>query len=160
MESARPATPADVSLLAVMAAQAVEELRPTHGGDLWAATLRRRGSLVEAFADEVSSPDRMVVVGTVDGASVGYGVVREEILNDGRTVGVVEDLYTEPEARGIGVGEAMMNLLVAWCRDRHCVGIDAVALPGNRATKNFFETFGLTARAIVVHRSFDDEPKP
>ena len=31
--------------------------------------------------------------------------------------------------------------------------IDALALPGNRAAKNFFERFGLTARAIVVHRS-------
>jgi hypothetical protein len=33
-----------------------------------------------------------------------------------------------------------------------CVGIDALALPGNRQTKNFFESFGFTARAIVVHR--------
>jgi hypothetical protein len=30
-----------------------------------------------------------------------------------------------------------------------------MALPGNRATKNFFETFGRTARAIVVHRTLN-----
>ena len=33
------------------------------------------------------------------------------------------------------------------------IGVDALALPGDRATKNFFETFGLKARAIVVHLS-------
>ena len=48
-----------------------------------------------------------------------------------------------------------MDLLLEWCRSRGCVGIDAVALPGDRHTKNFFETFGLTARAIVVHRNLD-----
>jgi hypothetical protein len=41
---------------------------------------------------------------------------------------------------------------VAWCREQACVGIDALALPGNRATKNFFEMLGFTARALVVHK--------
>jgi hypothetical protein len=50
------------------------------------------------------------------------------------------------------VGEAMMDQIVAWCEKHGCVGVDAIALPGNRHTKNFFETFGLVARAIVVHR--------
>jgi hypothetical protein len=43
--------------------------------------------------------------------------------------------------------------LVAHASDAGAIGIDALALPGDRATKNFFETFGLKARAIVVHRS-------
>ena len=36
---------------------------------------------------------------------------------------------------------------------RAAAGIDGFALPGDRETKNFFERFGLTARAILVHRS-------
>ena len=70
---------------------------------------------------------------------------------------MVDELFVEPEARGVGVGEAMMDLLVAWCVERGCVGIDAVALPGDRDTKNFFETFGLKARAIVVHRPLEPD---
>jgi hypothetical protein len=35
------------------------------------------------------------------------------------------------------------------------VGIEATALPGDRATKNFFETHGLVARALTVHRRLD-----
>ena len=46
-----------------------------------------------------------------------------------------------------------MDLLVERARAADAVGIDALALPGDRETKNFFETFGLKARAIVVHRS-------
>jgi GNAT superfamily N-acetyltransferase len=69
----------------------------------------------------------------------------------------VSDLFVDPEARGVGVGEALMDDLVAWARARGCIGVDAMVLPGNRETKNFFETFGLTARAIVVHRALDGE---
>jgi GNAT superfamily N-acetyltransferase len=92
------------------------------------------------------------VVGTIDGTVVGYGVARLEPLHDGAVLGVVSDLYVEPEARGVGVGESMMTDLVAWCEARGCVGVDSLALPGDRATKNFFESFGLVARAIIVHR--------
>jgi GNAT superfamily N-acetyltransferase len=85
-----------------------------------------------------------------------------EHLADGTTLGVVDDLFVLPDGRGVGVGEAMMDLLLEFCATHGCTGIDAVALPGNRETKNFFETFGLVARAIVVHRDLrgrdgDDE---
>ena len=50
-----------------------------------------------------------------------------------------------------------MDAMVVWCRERGCIGIDGLALPGNRETKNFFETFGLVARAIVVHRPLDGD---
>ena len=45
-----------------------------------------------------------------------------------------------------------MDAVLAWARERGCIGIDSLALPGNRDTKNFFETFGFTARLLVVHR--------
>jgi ribosomal protein S18 acetylase RimI-like enzyme len=153
VEDARPATIEDLPALEQLAREAIDELRPTRGGELWAQTLGRREPLAETFSVDLTDPGRLVVVGCVDTTIVGYGMVRLQGLPDGRPIGVVGDLYTHPQARGIGVGEAMMDLLVAWCNERHCTGIDAVALPGNRATKNFFETFGLTARAILVHRA-------
>jgi len=45
-----------------------------------------------------------------------------------------------------------MDLVLEWCDARGCRGVDSLALPGERATKNFFERYGLTARAIIVHR--------
>ena len=55
------------------------------------------------------------------------------------------------------LGEALMNAVLGWCRDKGCRGVDSLALPGNRAAKNFFESFGLTARQILVHRSLEDD---
>ena len=37
------------------------------------------------------------------------------------------------------------------------MGIDATALPGNRATKNFFEAHGFTARLLVMHHALAQE---
>jgi ribosomal protein S18 acetylase RimI-like enzyme len=159
MESARTATVGDLGDLVQLAAEAIAELRPTRGGDLWALTAARATPFGVTFRHDLDDPDRLVVVGAVDDVVVGYGVVGLQVLADERHLGVIDELFTHPDARGVGIGEAMMDLLVDWCRARRCVGIDAVALPGNRATKNFFETFGLKARAIVVHRSFD-EPGP
>ena len=39
---------------------------------------------------------------------------------------------------------------------RGASAVDAFALPGHRAAKNFFETAGFTARALVMHHEFED----
>ncbi len=83
---------------------------------------------------------------------VGYAVAGLETLRSGEVLGVVTDLFVEPEARAVGVGEELIEHLLGWCRTHGCIGVDAMALPGNRDTKNFFETFGFTARALIVHR--------
>jgi ribosomal protein S18 acetylase RimI-like enzyme len=151
-EGCRLASPADAVRLAELAAAAFDELRPQRGGAVWSrreARARPPGASILAALDD---PERLVVAGTIDEVIVGYGVVRREQLRTGEWLGVVEDLFVEPGAREVGIGEAMMGHLLSWCRAQGCAGIDALALPGNRAAKNFFERFGLTARAIVVHR--------
>jgi len=82
---------------------------------------------------------------------VGFASARIEQLRDGTTLGVIGDLYVEPDARGVGVGEALMDALLVWASERGCQGVDATALPGDRATKNFFEGSGFTARLLVMH---------
>ena len=57
-----------------------------------------------------------------------------------------------PEARAVSVGEGILGQLVELVpRGRAASGVDAFALPGHRAAKNFFETAGFTARALVMH---------
>lgn len=155
MEASRAATAADVPRLVELATEALAELAPTRGGSVYSRREARWPPFDERLAAEVSSPDHLVVVGTIDGVAIGYGVVALEKLHDGSLLGAVSDLFVDPMARGVGVGEAMMDQIVAWCREHGCTGVDALALPGNRATKNFFETFGLVARAIVVHRPLE-----
>jgi GNAT superfamily N-acetyltransferase len=152
-EGCRAATQADVPRLAELARQAVEELRPGRGGAVWARAQARQPPFEPELTRQVAADDHVLLVGTLDGAVVGYGMARVEVLADGGRLGVVDDLYAEPEAREVGLGELLMNALVDWCREQRCFGVDSLALPGDRHTKNFFESFGLVARAIVVHRS-------
>jgi GNAT superfamily N-acetyltransferase len=159
VEAARLATPDDLEAVAELARLAVAELALLRGGPVWQAQTARREPIVDGVAQQLGRPSEAgaMVVGTVDDTVVGYGVTTIEAVDGGRTLAVISDLYVDPEARGIGVGEAMLDLLIDHARSVGAIGIDALALPGDRATKNFFETFGLKARAIVVHRSFEDE---
>ena len=152
-EGCRPATVSDLARIAELAGQAVHELQAGRGGAVWARHQGRAAPLEPRLAVEITDPDHCVLVGTVDDTVMGYGVARVDTLRDGGRLGVVSDLYTEPGAREIGIGELMMTDLVEWCRKIGCFGVDSLALPGDRHTKNFFESFGLVARAIVVHRS-------
>jgi len=158
LEAARRAVASDLAAVVGLAELGIDELEPTRGGPLWARREARSRPVEPSILADLASPEAVVVVGTIDEVVLGYGVVRFESLRDGAVLGVVHDLYVEPDARGVGVGEAMMDLVIIECEARGCIGVDAMALPGNRATKNFFERFGLTARAIVVHRALGLAP--
>ena len=151
-EGCRPATDADLPRLAELAAQAVAELRAGRGGEVWARQAARRAPFEVDLASELAADDHRVMLGTVDGTVMGYGVATVQTLPDHGRLGVVTDLYTELGARELGIGELMMQALVDWCTEQGCFGVDSLALPGDRHTKNFFEAFGLVARAIIVHR--------
>ena len=156
MESTRPAGPEDRSIVAALARDARADARTKRGGVLLVDEGLRQEPLESTLL--TGAPDELVVLGLIDDVPVGYALVQVRGLPSGDRLGVVEELYVDPEARDVSVGEAMMDDLVSFCRDAGCVGIDALALPGDRSTKNFFETFGLVARAIVVHRSLGDPP--
>ncbi|CAN5605878.1 hypothetical protein BH20ACT2_BH20ACT2_06200 [soil metagenome] len=151
-EAARPAHPADLAEVVDLARVAIGELALTKGGAQWARRHARPEPLDASVAATLDDDDQHLVVGTIDGSVVGYGAVRRDTLRDGGVIGVIDDLFVDPDARGVGVGEAMMDQLLDWCRRCGCEGVDGLALPGNRATKNFFERYGLVARAILVHK--------
>lgn len=141
----------DLDRLVSLVKRAIAELTPMRGGRVWALREARRPPLREGLGADLADVDRRVVVGTIDDAVMGYGVAGLERLADGSRLGVVQDLFVEEGARGVGVGEAMIGDLLAWCQDRGVIGVDATVLPGHRAAKNFFEQQGFTARQIVMH---------
>ena len=147
MEASRRAVADDLPRLAELGRVARDELGAMErGGPLFVG----REAMPEPQVD-LDDPDRVAVVGTLDGVIVGYGVGRVESLRAGGLLGVIEELYVEPGGRGVAVGEGMMGELLAWFSSRDCIGVDAVALPGARATKNFFEASGFSARLLVMH---------
>jgi GNAT superfamily N-acetyltransferase len=154
VEAARPARAGDLDRLSELARLAQSAVAQARGGELLLATHPRAGGFEDLRA-VLECDDQILVVGTIDDYVVGYAAVRLQPLPGGQLLGAVDDLFVEPEARGVGVGEAIMNAVLDWCRARGCTGVDAVALPGDRHTKNFFESFGMVARAITVHRRVD-----
>jgi GNAT superfamily N-acetyltransferase len=157
MDSCRPAERADLPRVAALARELRDELTALRGGEVWAAQDARPEPLEDAFAALLDDPEAVVRVGLIDEVVVGFGVLVLETLSTGELLGRVTELFVEPPARAIGVGEGIADDLVRFAADRDCIGVDALALPGHRATKNFFEDQGFTARALVMHRWLRDQ---
>jgi GNAT superfamily N-acetyltransferase len=153
--SVRAATPADVPLVAQMAADAAAVLHGSRGAELM---LLRESEPAEAtqIGEWLHEGDVAVVVGTLDDVAVGAAIAHVEVLTGGTLLAVVTMLWVDEAARGVGVGEAILQHLVAWARAAGCASIDAYALPGERITKNFFEAAGFKARLLTVSHRLDD----
>lgn len=153
----RDALPGDVDELARLDTAAREHLQAHRGGPVYLLRSARPVPPHESLLADLADDDTRLALGCIGTVAVGYAVTRLFLLGDGRRVAEVSDIFVEPPARDIGVGNALMTDAVEWARAQGCVGIDAHALPGDRHTKNFFESFGLVARAITVHRELRAE---
>jgi GNAT superfamily N-acetyltransferase len=148
----RPARAHDAAALAALRRAALAEQALLRGGELYA---QREARPTPSPGTEGTA----LWVGELAGEVVGYLAARADGLRDGRLVGVIEAVYVDPACRGVGVGEAMLGPALDWFRAQACVGVDALALPGARATKNFFEESGFTSRLLVMHHRLEDGPK-
>lgn len=157
MEAARRATIDDLGAILDLAAELRAELTPMRGGGLWAVTDAFAEPLADTFAGLLDRDEACVVVGTLDDVVVGFGACEVSRLRDGTMLGQVVELFVTEEARAVSVGEGILREMVEYCRAAGCAGVDAFALPGHRAAKNFFETAGFTARALVMHHAFTDD---
>lgn len=168
MESARLAQPCDLEQVAQLWASAEQELIGQRGGQLLARSVTPAEGVRAALTAAVGSPDAVLAVGALDGVVVGFGygrlaAARPTVTGGGPqpgrssdpapgSMGLIEVLYVEPGARGVGVGEAIVGVLLERFDAFGCVGVDALALPGSREAKAFFETHGFVTRALVMHR--------
>ncbi len=155
MESARLATDDDLPAIEAIADRAREAIVDQRGGPMYLQREAGQWPDRDRLTAAVDGRSAAAVAGCYDGIVFGYGVVVYEELLDGTTVARLTDFVVDEEIRGSGIGEAMMNLLLELAEGAGCIGIDSVALPGDRSTKNFFESFGLKARLLTVHRAFD-----
>jgi ribosomal protein S18 acetylase RimI-like enzyme len=152
VERCRPAEPADLDRIVALVRELHAELATLRGGEVWAAREARQAPLEPGLAALLADPSACVLVGLIDEVVVGYGALVVETLPTGARLGRITDLYVEEPARAVGVGEALADGLLAFAAAHDTVGVDAFSLPGHRATKNFFEDQGFTARALIMHR--------
>lgn len=160
MEHARVATGDDLATLTALSEQAVSDLDGQRGGTLLAGTLIGLRPLADVLAAAIADDDSLVVLGAIDQVTVGFTAVHVDRTRR-QPIGVIDAVYVEPDARQVGVGEAMLDVVVPWCGERGCLGVDAPALPGSRPAKAFFEDHGFVARLLVMHHPIpgrDREP--
>jgi GNAT superfamily N-acetyltransferase len=153
VEAARPATIDDVGQIVELSRAMRAELASYRGGDLWVREQKALELDAAIVVAAIEAADAAVYVGAIDDAVLGFGICRVHTLVDGARIGVITELFVEPDAREVGVGETLLNAIVEWCAQHECVGIDATALPGHRAAKNFFEDQGFVSRSLTMHRS-------
>ncbi len=152
MEQARPATPGDHAACARLLAGALAEARAARGGPALVGRATPEGSLGRWTA--AATEDRAeLFVGEFDGVVVGLvAVTILPGLAGAAPRGLVECCYVEPEGRGVGVGSALLGAALGWCQARGCDEVDALALPGDRSTKQRLEGAGFSARLLTLSR--------
>lgn len=155
----RQATEADLPELLRMYGLATDHFNERRGGPVYLARSSRHSRIEDDLIDDLRSGDRTALLGMIQDQPLGFATLRIKTVQDPqdrRPIAVLEELFVEKTARDVGVGAALMDAAIAWAEQKGCRGIDSAALPGDRQTKNFFESFGLVARTIIVHKSFDE----
>ena len=131
-----------------LASQALDAAAAMRGG----ATLRGTATAESLLARWTEEDDAaQLFVGEYEGALVGLAAVSAGAAGEGGR-GLIECCYVEPAARGVGVGTALMEAAVSWCAARGLTEVDALALPGDRPTKQRLEAAGFTARLLTLNR--------
>jgi len=153
VERARPAEHADLTQAAQLLATALDGARTMRGG---AALLGSR-TPQELMARWTSrGSEAALYVGEFHRAVVGLAAATT-FTRTGATdrSGRIECCFVEADARGVGVGSALMDAVVGWCGARGCRDIDALALPGDRSSKQRLEAAGFVARLLTLNRRPD-----
>ena len=101
------------------------------------------------FRPEPSSSELVCVAGGAGETTFGL-LSMYEVGNRGWFIDL---LYVRPDARGVGIGSAMMEVALRILQERGATRINAATLPGDRSTKNLFERHGLVAQMITVSKT-------
>ncbi len=150
--TARLAVNSDIPSLVVLYRDMEQE--QTVRKPIWALTdgLDERFDL--SLFRAIETTDSIVLVGEIDGATVAFLWATIEPMLDranGSMIGRIRLIFTEPDARGVGVGHTLLTEVTKLLRESGIHHFDAPVGPGQRAAKNFFESHGFAARSIIMH---------
>ena len=143
IELVRPAGAEDVEALALLEGAARQALVDERGGNVLHQELPATHDWPARLADDGVA----VFVALLDEQVFGY---LELVCSP--TVCTVRQVYVDPEARELGLGDELLGQAMAHARAIGAARLDAYALPGDRQTKNLYERAGVTARKIVVSK--------
>lgn len=133
--SIRPATRADLPLIA----QLIRDL----------AEYERLSDEVRFDLDVMGGhlfgerPAAEVLIGEIDGTPQGFALFFHNFSTfEGRPGIYLEDLFVRPDARGAGLGKALLVRLAALARSRGCARFEWSVLDWNEPSIGFYKSLG------------------
>ncbi len=132
----------DVDVLVLLESEARLSLKEFRGADRLAIEVPEIGN---RWPQVLTDGAMFVLVGCIDSVVMGYLIARK--LDQ---LATIEQVFVTHDARNLGVGDALVSATLSWARDQNLTALDALALPGDRETKNLYERSGLVARLITV----------
>jgi len=154
-ESSRLASIDDLETLIFLRKEAISELKDKRGGEVLLNLDSFSEDSSENFSYWFDSSDHRIFTGLFGDAVVAYGVLEFSKTNDNQKIASIKEIFVLKDARSVGVGESVIHSITNEAIEHNAIGIDSFALPGDRETKNFFETQGMVARLIHVYRPLE-----
>ncbi|MFM9957719.1 MAG: N-acetyltransferase family protein [Phycisphaerales bacterium] len=142
----RPATPADVPLILDLVRELAEYEREPDAAVATEAQMHRA-----LFADpRAPAPEggpgagiAECVMGEVDGVTQGFALFFHNFSTwTGRPGIFLEDLFVRPEARGVGLGKALLQHLAKLAVERGCGRLQWSVLDWNTSAIDFYKSLG------------------
>ena len=88
-------------------------------------------------------PYAEVVIGEVDGVPQGFALFFHNFSTfEGKPGIYLEDLFVRPEARGAGLGKALLAHLARLCVERDCARLEWSVLDWNAPAIGFYQSLG------------------
>lgn len=88
-------------------------------------------------------PYAEVIIGELDGAAQGFALFFHNFSTfEGRPGIYLEDLFVRPEARGSGLGKALLSRLAALAVERDCARLEWSVLDWNEPAIGFYRKLG------------------
>jgi GNAT superfamily N-acetyltransferase len=133
--SIRPATPADLPLIAALIRALADYEKLAEAVRFAEADLARH-----LFGER---PAAEVVIGERDGVAQGFALFFHNFSTfEGRPGIYLEDLFVRPEARGAGLGRALLAYLAGLAVKRGCARLEWAVLDWNAPAIAFYEKLG------------------
>ena len=133
--SIRPATPADLPLIAQLIRDLAEYEKLAHEVRFDEAVLGQKLFGARPYAE--------VVIGELDGAPQGFALFFHNFSTfEGKPGIYLEDLFVRPDARGSGLGKALLSHLAMLAVERDCARLEWSVLDWNEPAIGFYEKLG------------------
>ncbi|MEA3264901.1 MAG: GNAT family N-acetyltransferase [Pseudomonadota bacterium] len=133
--SIRPATPADLPLIAQLIRDLAEYEKLAHEVRFDETVMGEKLFGARPYAE--------VVIGELDGAPQGFALFFHNFSTfEGKPGVYLEDLFVRPEARGSGLGKALLAHLAMLAVERDCARLEWSVLDWNEPAIGFYKKLG------------------